>query len=718
MKHILRWLFTKLFRVELKGWQHYPHEADRLIIAANHVSRLDEALLWALLPDERVIIVRPYGALYWWTRPLLALIPHLVVDVTHSHYLRDIRNCLDEGKRPVGFPEGRMSVTGALMKVHEAAAVVAEKADALILPVHISGPQYSVFGLLGGHYRWRLLPRIRLTMLAPRRLAPDPADHGHNRRRQVSRQLDDLMRELAYAGFPSDRPLLRALLEAKSYHGSGRVILEDVQRGPLNYRQLLIKSFVLSDLLTRDSGDQRYVGILLPTTTAFVITLFALHMRGRVPVVLNYTLGAQRLVDACKDLGLKTVYTSRAFVKAAKLQEAIKELETEHRIVYLEALQPQLRLSDKLRGLGRGLAPARAYGRLAAGTVGTDPAVVLFTSGSEGKPKGVVLSHRNLLANCAQVEAVLDPRPSDVLLNALPLFHSFGLTAGTLVGLMSGFKVFLYPSPLHYRVIPQLAYEQCATLLLGTNTFLKAYGRTADTYDFFSLRLAIGGAEAIQEETQRLWMEKFGVRVLEGYGVTEASPLIAVNSPRHFRPGTVGRLVPGIEYYLKPVEGLSGGGRLCVRGGNIMAGYWQPDKPGELLAPGTERGEGWYDTGDIVAVDADGFVAILGRAKRFAKIAGEMVSLLDVERVAERIWPEHQHAATHLPDPARGERIILLSTNPVASPKDLAQAVKELALSNLLIPSSVVSVNELPLLGSGKLDYVGVRKMAEERFSS
>jgi acyl-[acyl-carrier-protein]-phospholipid O-acyltransferase/long-chain-fatty-acid--[acyl-carrier-protein] ligase len=312
-----------------------------------------------------------------------------------------------------------------------------------------------------------------------------------------------------------------------------------------------------------------------------------------------------------------------------------------------------------------------------------DPAVILFTSGSERAPKGVVLTHRNLLANVAQARAVLDITPRDVILNPLPMFHAFGLTTATLTPLLLGARVILYPSPLHYHVIPELSYEHRATVLFGTNTFLMGYGRPADPYDFFSVRLVVMGAEPLREETRRLWAEKFGIRISEGYGLTEASPVLATNSPRHHRGGTVGKLLPGIEHYLEPMEGIAEGGLLCVRGANVMAGYLLPGQPDRLVPPRTERGPGWHDTGDIVCVDAEGFVTILGRAKRFAKLGGEMISLARIEQLAAECWPEDQHAALNLPDPVKGETIVLLTTHRDADRQELIAAAHREGLGEL-----------------------------------
>jgi acyl-[acyl-carrier-protein]-phospholipid O-acyltransferase/long-chain-fatty-acid--[acyl-carrier-protein] ligase len=317
-----------------------------------------------------------------------------------------------------------------------------------------------------------------------------------------------------------------------------------------------------------------------------------------------------------------------------------------------------------------------------------------------------------VLANREQVAARVDFSSQDVILNALPLFHSFGLTAGTLLPLLSGMRTFFYPSPLHYRIVPEVAYDINATIMFGTNTFLAGYARFAHPYDFYSVRYVFAGAEKLKDETRRIWTDKFGVQVFEGYGTTEASPGLATNTPIDARAGTVGRFLPGIEYALDPVPGVEGG-RLSVRGPNIMLGYLKSDKPGMIEAPATERGPGWYDTGDIVTVDAEGFVTIQGRAKRFAKIGGEMVSLTAVEELATRTWPESQHAAVSLPDFQKGEQLILVTTRADAQRPELSARAKADGMSELNVPKRIVTVAAIPLLGSGKADYPAVHALVE-----
>lgn len=423
--------------------------------------------------------------------------------------------------------------------------------------------------------------------------------------------------------------------------------------------------------------------------------------------MLNYSTGVGNMVSACKTAEIGTIVTSRLFVRVAKLTDAISELSEYATIVYLEDLQKSLGLFDKL--LGAASSPfARAIHRRRDATA-NDPAVVLFTSGSEGTPKGVVLSHRNLLSNLHQLGAKVDFNPTDIVFNALPVFHSFGMTGGMLLPVLSGIKTFLYPSPLHYRIVPELVYDTNATIMFGTDTFLTGYARMAHSYDFYSVRYIFAGAERVKDETRQIWAQKFGLRILEGYGATETSPVLATNTPMHYRAGTVGRFLPGIRYELEDVPGIEKGGRLRVSGPNVMLGYLRAEAPGVIEPPEN----GWYDTGDIVEIDLEGFVTIAGRAKRFAKIAGEMVSLTAAESHAADLWPEHQHAVVSIPDDRKGEALVLVTDNPDATRDDLMKDAQAKGMAELMVPKSIHIADAVPLLGTGKIDYVGVQSLVE-----
>jgi acyl-[acyl-carrier-protein]-phospholipid O-acyltransferase/long-chain-fatty-acid--[acyl-carrier-protein] ligase len=359
---------------------------------------------------------------------------------------------------------------------------------------------------------------------------------------------------------------------------------------------------------------------------------------------------------------------------------------------------------DKLRGL-------REAKRPLVERKPDDPAAILFTSGSEGTPKGVVLSHRNMLANAAQAEARIDFGRRDKVFNVLPLFHSFGLTVGLILPLVSGVPVYLYPSPLHYRIVPEMIYGTNATILFGTDTFLAGYARSAHAYDFRSLRYVLAGAEPVKETTRRTYMEKFGLRILEGYGVTETAPALALNTPMFNKFGTVGRLLPGMEARLDPVPGIDVGGRLHVHGPNVMLGYLRTENPGVLERPP----EGWHDTGDIVTIDPDGFIAIKGRAKRFAKIGGEMISLAAVEALASDLWPDALSGCATAPDARKGERIVLVTTRRDATRAEFLAFAKSRGAPELMTPADVLTVENMPLLGSGKIDNLSLTRLVRDR---
>ncbi len=338
------------------------------------------------------------------------------------------------------------------------------------------------------------------------------------------------------------------------------------------------------------------------------------------------------------------------------------------------------------------------------------PSVVLFTSGTEGTPKAVVLSHRNILANCAQAASVLDFTSADRAFNALPMFHAFGLTVGTLLPLLSGVPSFLYPSPLHYRIVPELVYATDATILFGTDTFLSGWARYANPYDFRRVRYLFAGGERVKEETRRVYADRFGIRILEGYGATETAPVLSITTPLRNASGTVGRFMPGIAWRVEPVPGLAEGGRLWVRGANVMLGYLRAGRPGAIKAPPG----GWYDTGDIVTVDAAGFIRIRDRARRFAKIGGEMVPLAPAEELSTAIWPEAVHAVVAIPDETRGEQLVLATTASAADITHLRTAAELRRVPTIALPRRIIVLPRLPQLGSGKVDYPALLRVIEE----
>jgi acyl-[acyl-carrier-protein]-phospholipid O-acyltransferase/long-chain-fatty-acid--[acyl-carrier-protein] ligase len=709
-----RWLLRSVlrlaYRVHVTGLEHYEAAGKRVLIVANHTSFLDAALLAVFLPDRLTFAVNTEIAKRWWMQPLLKIVDAFPLNPTNPYSLKSLIRYIEQDKRAAIFPEGRITVTGSLMKIYPGPGLVADKSGAMLLPVRIDGAQYTPFSRLRGRVRLRWFPRITLTILPPRRFEIPLLVRGRERRRVAGKLLADLMTEMMFATSNYRRTIFGALLDARRVHGGRHVIVEDVERVPLTYDGLITRALLLGGLIAEQTRRGEAVGVMLPNAIAAVATLFGLQSRGRVAAMLNYTLGIKSLVASCEAALIRRIYTSERFVVAAKLEHVVARLREIATVVYLEDVRERVTPWRKIKAAVANRFAALNYRRQRVRP--NDAAIVLFTSGSEGTPKGVVLSHANVLANREQVAARIDFGAQDVILNALPMFHSFGLTAGTLLPLLSGMRTFFYPSPLHYRIVPEIAYDVNATIMFGTNTFLAGYARFAHPYDFYSVRYVFAGAEKLKDETRRTWTDKFGVQIFEGYGATETSPGISINTPIDSKPGTVGRLLPGIDYALDPVQGVEGG-RLSVRGPNVMLGYLKHDKPGVVQPPSTARGAGWYDTGDIVTVDAEGFITIQGRAKRFAKIGGEMVSLAAVEELATRAWPETQHACVSLPDFQKGEQLILVTTRANAQRQELSARAKEDGMSELHVPKRLISVDKMPLLGSGKADYPAVLALVE-----
>nr|CRH04532.1 putative AMP-dependent synthetase and ligase [Candidatus Magnetococcus massalia] len=484
-------------------------------------------------------------------------------------------------------------------------------------------------------------------------------------------------------------------------------------------KELLLQSRVLAHLLSQQTEPGESVGLLLPSSVGGMMLFLGLIVEGRIPALLNFSAGAHGMRSACRTASVGRVITSRRFIERAGLQDAVKHIQRDRPVLYLEDLKQRLGLGSKLAGVGKFLKQDRLGGGLPpTGFSADDPAVTLFTSGSEGQAKGVVLSHRNLLANIHQIRSAVTLHRHDRYLNTLPMFHAFGLTVGTLVPLIEGFSLHQHPSPLTHHTICHLGRSWRPTIMAGTDTFLHNYARSAEEGDFSTIRFLFAGAEPLRPRTTELWREKFGVPVYQGYGTTECAPALSCNTPGANKPESVGRLFGGIESRLIPVEGLEEGGRLQVKGPNVMRGYLMPDTPGHPARcqfPRSADGEvGWYDTGDIVTLDEAGFIIIDGRAKRFAKIGGEMVSLALVERLAEQLWPDHQHAAVRLPSPSKGERIWLYSSHSQAHKSDLISAANARGKSTLLVPERILFIDALPLLGNGKTDHQALQRLAEK----
>jgi len=707
LKPILRSIAQLLFRVRLTG--DMPSHSGRLLVVANHESFLDGLLLGLFLPLDPVFVVHTGVIKNPFLRAMLSLVDYLAVDPTSPMAMKQVVRLIESGRPVVIFPEGRITTTGSLMKTYDGPAFVAARTGATILPVRIDGASRTFFSRMSGDYPRRWFPQLRLAIQPVTKIDKPEAPSARERRRKAGEAMRRIMQTMIFNSRP-DETLFEALLDASDIHGRKRRLVEDLKQEEYSYGDLLKMALALGRMVEQRTAAGERVGVLLPNLTPTMGLVFGMSAFERVPAMLNYTAGADGLQAACVAAQIRTIVTSRAFIEQAKLAGKLETLEG-ITYLYLEDLKAGMSLTDKLWLMLWAMPFPRAATRIGRPE---DAAVVLFTSGSEGKPKGVVLSHSALLANVAQIRAVVDFSVDDKILNALPLFHSFGLTGGGLLPILTGAHVFLYPSPLHYRVIPELAYDRACTVLLGTSTFLGNYARHAHPYDFFRLRYVIAGAEKLSDAVRELWFDKFGLRIFEGYGATETAPVMAVNTPMAFRRGTVGQLLPGMAHELVQVPGIEQGGMLHVKGPNLMSGYLKYDQPGVLQPPASDVGAGWYETGDIVDIDEDGFVRIVGRVKRFAKIAGEMVSLEVAEKIAGAASPSGVHAVSTQPDASKGEALVLFTTDKTLGRDALVAAAKAQGAAELAVPRKIVVVDSLPLLGTGKTDYVALKHMAAE----
>jgi acyl-[acyl-carrier-protein]-phospholipid O-acyltransferase/long-chain-fatty-acid--[acyl-carrier-protein] ligase len=693
-----------LYRVEVVGLENYYNAGNRVLIVANHCSFLDPPLLAAFLPDDITFAINTHIAQQWWIKPFLGLSKVFPVDPTHPMSLKNLIHHLQHDTKTVIFPEGRITTTGSLMKIYDGTGMVADKSDAMILPIQITGAKYTPFSKLRGIVRLRWFPKITLTILPPTHIHARKELTGKNRRKSSGHILADLMAEMQFTASQTQQTIFASLLNARHIHGGKHVVAEDLERVPLSYDALITRTLILGNALKKFTAQHENVGVMLPNSTKTLFVILGLQQTQRVPAMLNFSTGAAGMIAACQTAKIQTVLSSRKFVELAHLENDIATLSQNVNVVYLEDLAQTISTADKLRGAWQSKT-ARFWFKNEQNP--DSPAVVLFTSGSEGTPKGVVLSHANILSNHQQVSARIDFNSRDVILNFLPMFHSFGFTIGTLLPILNGMKTFFYPTPLHFSIIPEMAYEVGATIMFGTNTFFAAYGKKAHPYDFHKLRYVVAGAEKLHDATRTLWAEKFGIRILEGYGATETAPVAAVNTPMDYKAGTVGRLLPHLEYKLEPVEGIEDAGRLHVKGANVMLGYLLAGQDG-LKPTESIYGKGWYDTGDIVHVDDDGFLHIRGRSKRFAKVGGEMVSLTFVEQLSMKVWEKTHHAVISLPDAKKGEQIILITTQKDATLHELAKNSQGVAAINL--PKKILFIDAIPVMATGKTDYVALMK--------
>jgi acyl-[acyl-carrier-protein]-phospholipid O-acyltransferase/long-chain-fatty-acid--[acyl-carrier-protein] ligase len=689
----------------LFGFRAYDLDALKtpgpVLLVPNHLSWFDWLFLWVCLDEDWKFVTSGISAqTSWLHRKVMINRYTLSVDTNSPYAVKRMAEFLKGGGRLVLFAEGRLSRTGTLMKLFDGTGFLIFKTRAKVITACLRGAGSLPFSPNPG--RKKCFPKVTAHFSVPL-VAPELHDisTSHARTLLTNWLRDQMVRQQFEVEMTfGPRNVLSAVAETARKH-PGHVILEDATLQTLTYRKLMVGADVLAHALRGAVTDGGRVGLLMPNVNATPVAILALWRLGKVPAVLNFSSGTPTMLACAELAGLKHIVTSHVFFERVKFKED-DFVKAGISLIYLEDVRARISGSKKLLTLLRHvfLQPSAFSLQPSA----SSPAVIVFTSGSEGVPKGVELTHGNLLANIRQMLAVTDLTDNDRLFNCLPLFHSFGLTVGTFLPLVRGIYVFLYPSPLHYRNVPAALYEHDCTVFISTNTFLNGYARKAHPYDFRSLRYLFAAAEKLQEATALAWSQKYGVRILEGYGATECAPCLSVNTPLEPRYGSVGRLLPGMESRLEPVEGVAEGGRLFVRGPNVMKGYLNAEANAKFQALG-----GWYDTGDIVSVDAEGYLHILGRMKRFAKVSGEMVSLTAVEDALAGAFPQYglhcQIAVITRPEENKGEKLIAVTNEPKLTLDEIRDAIKAKGLTNLGVPREIKVVKEIPKLGTGKVNY-------------
>ena len=717
VRFFLRAVLT-VFKVRCKIEFDESKLPSKGVYVSNHVSYLDPILLFAFLPGNPVFALN--GHLY--RKPLIRFLMK-TADIMPFNPIEpgDIKELIakvDSCRLCVIFAEGRVTEDGGLMKIYEAPGLVADKSKAPLIPVWINGPQYGYFSKTKGKLPHRPLPKMKITVGKPRSFKLK--DTLRRQRDHISNEVYLILREMCFeSNYNPNISLFAQLMKAAKIHSKSGFLkrpkfIEDITRIPNSYKDIIIKSFVLGKYFQKQTMPGEPVALLLPNSIAALCSFFGLTAYERVPVMLNFSVGAQNMVSMCKTAMVKKVITSLKFVKTAKLESAVEVMKANGvEVVYLESLAKKISLLNKIGAYVR-----YKLKRVPHKDGGSKKAAILFTSGSEGAPKAVVLSHANILSNIKQMSSIETINITDTVFNALPMFHRFGLTVGTLFPVLEGSKLFLYPSPLHYRVVAEIVYEIGATIMFGTDTFFRGYGKIAHPFDFHNVRFMFGGAEAIKPDTRNMWMERLGIRVMEAYGSTECSPVVCANNRIFNRFGSIGKLLPAIEHRIVPVDGIEKGGELVVKGPNVMLGYIMPDKPG-VLAP---LEDGWYHTGDVVEIDEIGFVYIKDRIKRFAKIGGEMVSLNAVQEMVckayEWMGAEFQYGVVAIPHESKGEQIVLVTNNKQVTQEVIHDYIKNNGLSELYLPRLILFKEQLPVFATGKMDNVSLKKLVLEDLSN
>jgi acyl-[acyl-carrier-protein]-phospholipid O-acyltransferase/long-chain-fatty-acid--[acyl-carrier-protein] ligase len=713
------WLLTHtLYRIQIVGEQNIPRRGPALLVS-NHVSFVDALLIGASMPHfVRFMLHRDYydlKGLNWFFR-LMHSIPVSATnrrDIVES--LKRARNELDKGHVVCIFAEGAICRTGHLLPFKRGFEKIVEGKNIPIIPVHLDQLWGSVFSFKEGRFFWKWPKKFSYPVTVSFG-APLPSAASVNQVRNAVLELES--DAFAYRRTAGDLLHARFIEVAKRHWFS--FCMADTTGTELTYGKTLIGALLLARWIKKTCPKETMIGVILPASVAGSLVNIAILLAGKIPVNLNFTAGSEATAAALAQCKIKTIVTSRVFLTKA-------DLETVDGMVFLEEIRKTFGALDKALGTLTALLPARwLKRRYVKNQKPDDLAAVIFSSGSTGAPKGVMLSHRNIVSNVEGIAQIIQFKPNDRIMGVLPLFHSFGFTGTLWLPLLVGFGVVYHPNPTDAKTIGETVQKYQATLLISTSTFYAGYLRRCTKEEFASLRYLIAGAEKLREQVANGYQEKFGLMILEGYGCTELAPVVSVNTPdvvhgneRQIgnKPGTVGHPIPGVmvkvidpetEQPLAPGEE----GLLLVKGPNLMLGYLgQPHLTEQALR------DGWYVTGDIASVDEDGFIRITDRLSRFSKIGGEMVPHMKIEEVINGVLGNASSVVTAIPDELRGEKLIAFYTQNGITREELWDKLNQSELPKLWIPKreNLYLIDAIPILGSGKLDLKKVKSMALDR---
>ena len=709
-----------VYRVKAIGIENLP--TGGCLVVPNHITWVDAIILQLACPRAVRFIIDQEFYRKPTLHPLLRLVGCIPIDTRHSHSaIRAATEKIAEGEIVCVFPEGRLERTGTLLRLQRGYKLIARYANAAVVPVWLDQLWGSIFSFQGGKFFRKLPKRIPypVTVAFGKPLEADAAD--------IATVREELLKlgEFCFSRRPSlNRHLAEPCVRGLKRRPFATAVIDGLDHSTLSRSKLLGAAIALSDYLRKEFPDER-IAIVLPASKGSMVANLAVTLADKVPVDLNFTMGRAANESCCKRASL------RVAISATQFMERLKDFPWPERVLKLDELMPRMKHQIFFRWMMSILLPARLLLRLLKipKEGGHKEAVLLFTSGSTGEPKGAVISHRNVVGNVSQFRQLLDATKDDAILASLPFFHTFGSTVTLWYPIIEGVRIVTYPNPLEATKNAALIERYKLTLLLATPTFLRGYLRKVEPDKLRSLRLVITGAEKLPLELAKNFEERFKQRVFEGYGLTETSPVVSVNLPEpqstkpgeqvqpSSRLGSVGKMAPGIAAEIRHPEtgaklSLHESGMLWLRGVNIFEGYLHdPERTADVLQ------DGWLNTGDLGRFDEDGFLYIEGRLSRFSKIGGEMVPHETIEdKIVDSLdlsgRDERTVAIVGVQDEAKGEALVLLSAVDI----DLAELRSKLhdaGVPNLWIPKQVQRVESIPVLASGKLDLKKCNELAE-----